>query len=186
MKEIELSKKIKALRQQANISQRQLAEATHLSIATIQGYEQGKFIPKRESLQKIADVFHVSIDTFYQHKSIIIDTDIDKNHPINPILAKIDNHEPLTPEEQKLSNSHVAKAMPSIKQTLETFAETLKESLAEYYAAMNDEGQKEADVQIQKTIEKISKQAENQVIDEATEKVQLLSRIPEYRKNSDA
>ena len=75
--------------------------------------------------------------------------------------------------------------MPSIKQTLETFAETLKESLAEYYAAMNDEGQKEADVQIQKTIEKISKQAENQVIDEATEKVQLLSRIPEYRKNSD-
>ncbi len=186
MKEIELSKKIKALRQQAHLSQRQLAEATHLSIATIQGYEQGKFIPKRESLQKIADVFHISIDTLYQHKSIVIDDNIDKTHPINTILAKVDNHEQLTPEELEQYRNHVAKAIPSIKQSLESFAETLKQSLAEYYEAMNDEGQKEADLQIQKTIEKVTKQAENQAIDEATEKVQLLSRIPEYKKDSDA
>lgn len=62
------------------------------------------------------------------------------------------------------------------------FCRNLKCSLTDYYVVMNDEGQKEADLQIQKTIEKISKQAEKQVIDEATEKVQLLSRIPEYQK----
>ena len=120
------------------------------------------------------------------HKKIVIDDDIDKTHPINTILAKVDNHEQLTPEELEQYKNHVAKAIPSIRQSLESFAETLKQSLAEYYEAMNDEGQKEADLQIQKTIEKVTKQAENQAIDEATEKVQLLSRIPEYKKDSDA
>ena len=120
------------------------------------------------------------------HKTIVIDDDIDKTHPINTILAKVDNHVPLKPEELEQYKNHVAKAIPSIRQSLESFAETLKQSLAKYYEAMNDEGQKEADLQIQKTIEKVTKQAENQAIDEATEKVQLLSRIPEYKKDSDA
>lgn len=120
-------------------------------------------------------------------KQFSINTDnIDKTHPINTILTKVDNHEQLTPEELEQYRNHVAKAIPSIKQSLESFAETLKQSLAEYYEVMNDEGQKEADLQIQKTIEKVTKQAENQAIDEATEKVQLLSRIPEYKKDSDA
>lgn len=116
------------------------------------------------------------------HKPIVIDTDIDKNHPINAILAKVEKNEPLTPEEMAQCWNHMTKAISSIKRSLENFAEILKCSLTDYYVVMNDEGQKEADLHIQKTIEKISKQAEKQIIDEATEKVQLLSRIPEYQK----
>ena len=108
-------------------------------------------------------------------QQIVIDTDIDKNHPINAILAKVEKNEPLTPEEIAQCWNHKVNAIPSI-------VETLKRSLTDYYAVMNDEGQKEADLQIQKIIEKVSKQAEKQVIDEATEKVQLLSRIQEYQK----
>lgn len=50
---------IKNYRKKAGLTQKQLAEKTGLSIATIQGYEQGKYLPKIEQLQKIANVLNV-------------------------------------------------------------------------------------------------------------------------------
>lgn len=46
---------IKYARKKVGFSQKQLAQATGLSIATIQGYEQGKYYPKIENLTKIAN-----------------------------------------------------------------------------------------------------------------------------------
>ncbi len=56
-----LSEKIKLLRHKTKLSQKELSEKTGLSIATIQGYEQGKFNPKLQNLEKIAHVLNVPI-----------------------------------------------------------------------------------------------------------------------------
>lgn len=42
------------------MTQKQLAQKTGLSIATIQGYEQGKYEPKLESVKKIAEALGVT------------------------------------------------------------------------------------------------------------------------------
>ena len=43
------------------MTQKQLAQKTGLSIATIQGYEQGKYEPKLESVKKIAEALGVTM-----------------------------------------------------------------------------------------------------------------------------
>ena len=50
-----VGEKIRAVRKEKGLSQKDLAEKTGLSIATIQGYEQGKYKPKIENIQKICD-----------------------------------------------------------------------------------------------------------------------------------
>ena len=49
---------LKEARESTNpkLSQKELAAKTHLSIASIQGYEQGKFEPKQQSLNKIIEI----------------------------------------------------------------------------------------------------------------------------------
>lgn len=120
-----------------------------------------------------------------EQNTIVIDTDTDENHPFNIIQKKIDNGEKLTPEELTQYKEHISKALPSIRQTLENFGESLKKSFSQYYALLNDEGQKEADIQIKRTIERVTEQAENQVKEEAENQIKLLTRIPEYQKKQD-
>ena len=60
-----LAENIKTYRKNAGLTQKELAEKTKLSIATIQGYEQEKYLPKAENLRKIAKalgVFDYQID----------------------------------------------------------------------------------------------------------------------------
>jgi len=59
---METAKKIRMYRKKSGLTQNQLAEKTGLSIATIQGYEQNKYEPKIETLQKIAVALGVSIN----------------------------------------------------------------------------------------------------------------------------
>lgn len=53
---------LKELRQQAGLTQKQLAERLWLSKATVSYYEQSLRYPSPEILVKIANVFHVSTD----------------------------------------------------------------------------------------------------------------------------
>ena len=138
-------------------------------------------LAKLEKLQMgIPDILKKN-DTRY----IMIDTTIDQNHPFNIIQKKIDNGEQLTPEELIQYKEHISKELSSIRQTLENFGKSLKKSFSQYYALLNDEGQKEADIQIQRSIEKVTKQAENQAKEEAENQIKLLTRIPEYQKKPD-
>ena len=60
-----LAENIKTYRKKAGLTQKELAEKTKLSIATIQVYEQEKYLPKAENLRKIAKalgVFDYQID----------------------------------------------------------------------------------------------------------------------------
>ena len=54
--------KLQVVRKGKKISQKKLAEMTGLSIGTIQGYEQGKFSPKKESLERIYSALDIQSD----------------------------------------------------------------------------------------------------------------------------
>ena len=59
--ELDLQKMI-AIRKGKKISQKKLAEMTGLSIGTIQGYEQGKFRPKKNAVEKICAALDIGPD----------------------------------------------------------------------------------------------------------------------------
>lgn len=53
---------LKSLRENANMTQDDLAKALHISPSTVSSYEQDVRDPPSETLMNIADVFHVSVD----------------------------------------------------------------------------------------------------------------------------
>lgn len=62
MKDYELARKIKSLRNKKALSQEELSEKTGLSLRTIQRIENGETEPRGDSLKRIATVFDVSVD----------------------------------------------------------------------------------------------------------------------------
>ena len=59
---MEFSQKLKRLRQEKNWSQEKLAQQIGVKRLTINKYENGQTKPSAETLQKISEVFGVSID----------------------------------------------------------------------------------------------------------------------------
>lgn len=57
-----IGKNIQSSRKKKGLTQKELAQKAGLSIASIQGYEQERYVPKYENLQKIADVLEVPIE----------------------------------------------------------------------------------------------------------------------------
>lgn len=53
---------IKRMRTERGLTQSQLAEKTGLSIATIQGYEQGKFSPRLDTMFRFCNVLDLPLD----------------------------------------------------------------------------------------------------------------------------
>ena len=61
-RKVVLNVKIKELRERKEMSQAELAKMLNLSPSTIGMYEQGRRQPNHETLEKLADFFHVSTD----------------------------------------------------------------------------------------------------------------------------
>lgn len=59
---------LKKLRKQNRITQRNLAEALHISQTSVSKYERGESEPDLEMVIKMADFFEVSIDEFVRGK----------------------------------------------------------------------------------------------------------------------
>lgn len=57
-----IGQNIKRYRKQAQMSQIELAKASGLSIGTIQGYEQGRYVPKIDNIKKLADALNCTPD----------------------------------------------------------------------------------------------------------------------------
>ena len=62
---IEFGKKIKELRKEKNITQKQLAEILQVTKSTIGNYEINRIRPSHEILLAIAEYFDVSLDELY-------------------------------------------------------------------------------------------------------------------------
>lgn len=67
-----LSERIRKLREQKNISQKQLADIMHISQSSISEYESGNQQPPLEMIVKLADFFDVSIDYLLGRTNIAI------------------------------------------------------------------------------------------------------------------
>ena len=175
---------IRELRKEKKWTQKTLSEKSGIHEVQIRRYENNQSLPRDAQLTKIANALGVDKDYFYP-KQIIIDTSIDEKHPFNILQKKKDNGEELTPEELKQYREHIEKSVSHIAQSMGEIIKSIKASFDKYYAVLNDEGQKEADAQIQTAVEKATKQAESQAREEAENQIKLLTRIPEYQKKPD-
>lgn len=54
--------RIKEARKAANLTQRQLADRLGIKVSTLSGYEIGAHDPKSNTLSKIADICHTTVD----------------------------------------------------------------------------------------------------------------------------
>ena len=59
-----IGEKIKKLRKENGLTQKQLSELTDIPVRTIQRYEAGDFNPKMKSITKIADALKVAVTEF--------------------------------------------------------------------------------------------------------------------------
>ena len=66
--ELSIGEKIRNLRKEKNITQRQLANSTNFSHSYIGDLETGRTNPSLKSLEMIADYFNVDMDYFLQKK----------------------------------------------------------------------------------------------------------------------
>lgn len=77
-------KNLRILRESANISQKQLADAVGVSQQSINKYENHKIEPDIETLIRISDYFNTSVDYLIGH----IDSTDDPENPLSPPLSK--------------------------------------------------------------------------------------------------
>ena len=59
---MKFNERLKQLRQQEGLTQRELAKSIEVGRTTISEYESGKIVPKHEGLLKLANYFNVSVD----------------------------------------------------------------------------------------------------------------------------
>ena len=57
--------RIRRIRKKRRLTQTELAMMSGLSLSAIQGYEQGRYEPKRKPLESIAEVFKIPVDELY-------------------------------------------------------------------------------------------------------------------------
>lgn len=65
---IDTGERIRALRQQRNLNQEQLAELANLNRVTIAKYESGRVEPGAQALARIADAMDVTVDEILGRK----------------------------------------------------------------------------------------------------------------------
>ena len=97
-----------------------------------------------------------------------IQVNIDRNNPLNIALKKLDDREPLTPEENLIIKEYINSDMfREMLAQLPVRFKKLADSIKRNYELLNTEGQKEADKQVEL----------------ANKQIELLTKIPEYRKS---
>lgn len=126
-----LSERIKDMRKEKGLTQKELAKKTGLSIASIQGYEQGKYKPKIEQLEKLSAALECSLYDLTQYTKT--------NYTLTDLKAL------------KTAISKDSQSMQQLR----------SDALLSLFHTLNPNGQ-----------------------DQAVNQVELLTKIPEYRKDT--
>lgn len=74
-------KRLKSLRDEYHVYQKQLADYLNVSLGTISGYEKDQNLPDASTLRQLADFFNVSCDYLLERTRYKQDTDI-LSHPL--------------------------------------------------------------------------------------------------------
>lgn len=85
-----ISENIKFLRKNTKLTQKQLAQKANLSIATIQGYEQGKYEPKKEALYKLCNALDCNINEILDKPFDLSDGIYIKINDLNELPQKLE------------------------------------------------------------------------------------------------
>ena len=126
-----LSERIKDMRKEKGLTQKELAKKTGLSIASIQGYEQGKYKPKIEQLEKLSAALECSLYDLTQYTKT--------NYTLTDLKAL------------KTAISKDSQSMQQLR----------SDALLSLFHTLNPNGQ-----------------------DQAVNQVELLTKMPEYRKDT--
>ena len=237
-----VGKKIRALRKEKGLTQKELSARSGIAEITIRQYEAGKYIPKMETLSKlcialkckpddildepflsmdhmeeiidgilipkdlplhlkqnIKEVLSTKNDKKNKHKqsettvpfisdelfnieiepkvSLNISIAADEDHPFYILHEKIKNGESLTPDDKIFYEEYMKKILSSARNLFfKELGEMFKQSFFEHYSLLNDAGKTEADRQINKALKRTARQV--------SEQIEMLIKIPEYRKDS--
>jgi len=169
--------KIKELRKLNNLSQKQLATSLNVSQNAVYNWENGKREPNLDMFKKIAAFFDIRLNMLLDDSYELINgewhcnikVDIDLNHPFNVLSQKLAKDESLTPEEHdyyiKYWNENIKEQLTQLPNILKKISEGLYQN----YEMLNEEGQKKA----------------NNQLEHVADQIELLTKIPEYRKKQD-
>lgn len=87
----ELGEKIKRMRRERGYTQEQFAELIDISSRNVSNIEQGISFPKPETIEKIIEAFHITIDDLFIINHIKSKKELLKN--INQYIDKISDNE---------------------------------------------------------------------------------------------
>lgn len=88
---VNFGEKIKSLRTQRNLTQKQLADLSGVAVSAISSYEAGNRYPSYDVLISLARIFHVSIDYLLGLENLkTVDVSGLEDRQINVILQMID------------------------------------------------------------------------------------------------
>lgn len=81
--------KIRILRKEAGLTQKQAAEQIGVTYRTYQNYEAGAFIPGGAALARIAEIFHISLDLLLGDIPSDATADVSSNSELQKLLGEM-------------------------------------------------------------------------------------------------
>lgn len=174
---IKIGDKIRKIREEKKITQKELAERLGTSQQNLAQYENGKRNPKIKTLQKIADALEIPVSELYEGsellqsvKPVIIRPYRMNREKINFDFSNVDH----TKSDTLLADiiaEMVGNQQESInfKDFTDKTQEIIK-TIHENYTELNEKGHIEADKHLQY----------------ASEQIKMLSRIPEFTEEKEA
>ena len=121
--------KIKSIRKEKNVTQKQLSVLSGLAEITIRQYEANKYVPKVENLRKIAHALGVHLSEFLEPGQIL--REYDPNDDLWDILSKKEDGTILRTVQTTLTHN-TFQLSPN------------QQTLLRYFDILNTQGQKEA------------------------------------------
>ena len=157
-----VGEKIKSIRKQNRISQQELGNMLGVSQAMIAQYENGKRIPKIETLIKIAEALECEVSdideniTVHRHTVKLEPTPEDierykKNAEAEELIQKKASGQNITEDEQKKIDDCIERkkeVLPRLRESLEKFSDVVdawgENVLIDRYRRLNSDGKNEA------------------------------------------
>ena len=82
------SKKLREKREEAELTQNDVAEQLHVSPQSISKWERGEALPSVEFLPKLAEIYNCKIDDFFNEK-ISVEVEIPQSEPIDKTFKEL-------------------------------------------------------------------------------------------------
>lgn len=158
--------KIKEIRQRKGLTQKQLGELCGMADSAIRRYENGNANPKIETLQKIADALEVPL-------IFLVEDDLLDAATL-----------PDTDSEYKLIDRKINEVLNNTEMSLDKKGKQIEELSMQLEVVMRYH-QNNVDQAYNYMINKLFEQLNITGKDKALEQVKLLTKIPEYKKNTD-